>query len=323
MTIQLQKHVSKSKNEQVKELPVTFLDLLEAIWQGKWVITICAIAFLLLAVVYAVLQPNIYKSTSLLTPSQSNSGSALGNMSSQVGGLAALAGVELGGSEQDQASLAVQILKSREFVSYFIKKYDLLVPIMAAEGWSLETNELLYDSEIYNVNEDKWLREPSGLVGAKPSLQEAYEVFMEKYFYISLDKENGSYTISVEHYSPYIAKEWVELLNYEINEVMRERAKQESKENLNYLNSQLDKTRVVEMRNTFYELIKEQTRSLMLAEVQKDYVFKVIDPPVVPEKKVKPSRALLAIAGLILGLTIGLMIVFISFVIKNDKKYYS
>ncbi|MCF2850100.1 GNVR domain-containing protein, partial [Pseudoalteromonas sp. PAST1] len=181
----------------------------------------------------------------------------------------------------------------------------------------------LYDSEIYNVNEDKWLREPSGLVGAKPSLQEAYEVFMEKYFYISLDKENGSYTISVEHYSPYIAKEWVELLNYEINEVMRERAKQESKENLNYLNSQLDKTRVVEMRNTFYELIKEQTRSLMLAEVQKDYVFKVIDPPVVPEKKVKPSRALLAIAGLILGLTIGLMIVFISFVIKNDKKYYS
>ncbi|MCF2917986.1 Wzz/FepE/Etk N-terminal domain-containing protein [Pseudoalteromonas sp. ACER1] len=323
MTIQLQKHVSKSKNEQVKELPVTFLDLLEAIWQGKWVITICAIAFLLLAVVYAVLQPNIYKSTSLLTPSQSNSGSALGNMSSQLGGLAALAGVELGGSEQDQASLAVQILKSREFVSYFIKKYDLLVPIMAAEGWSLETNELLYDSEIYNVNEDKWLREPSGLVGAKPSLQEAYEVFMEKYFYISLDKENGSYTISVEHYSPYIAKEWVELLNYEINEVMRERAKQESKENLNYLNSQLDKTRVVEMRNTFYELIKEQTRSLMLAEVQKDYVFKVIDPPVVPEKKVKPSRALLAIAGLILGLTIGLMIVFISFVIKNDKKYYS
>ena len=273
MTIQLQKHVSKSKNEQVKELPVTFLDLLEAIWQGKWVITICAIAFLLLAVVYAVLQPNIYKSTSLLTPSQSNSGSALGNMSSQLGGLAALAGVELGGSEQDQASLAVQILKSREFVSYFIKKYDLLVPIMAAEGWSLETNELLYDSEIYNVNEDKWLREPSGLVGAKPSLQEAYEVFMEKYFYISLDKENGSYTISVEHYSPYIAKEWVELLNYEINEVMRERAKQESKENLNYLNSQLDKTRVVEMRNTFYELIKEQTRSLMLAEVQKDYVF--------------------------------------------------
>lgn len=323
MTIQLQKHVSKSKNEQVKELPVTFLDLLEAIWQGKWVITICAIAFLLLAVVYAVLQPNIYKSTSLLTPSQSNSGSALGNMSSQLGGLAALAGVELGGSEQDQASLAVQILKSREFVSYFIKKYDLLVPIMAAEGWSLETNELLYDSEIYNVNEDKWLREPSGLVGAKPSLQEAYEVFMEKYFFISLDKENGSYTISVEHYSPYIAKEWVELLNYEINEVMRERAKQESKENLNYLNSQLDKTRVVEMRNTFYELIKEQTRSLMLAEVQKDYVFKVIDPPVVPEKKVKPSRALLAIAGLILGLTIGLMIVFISFVIKNDKKYYS
>ena len=265
MTIQLQNHVSKSKNEQVEELPVTFLDLLEAIWQGKWVITICAIAFLLLAVVYAVLQPNIYKSTSLLTPSQSNSGSALGNMSSQLGGLAALAGVELGGSEQDQASLAVQILNSREFVSYFIKKYDLLVPIMAAEGWSLETNELLYDSEIYNVNEDKWLREPSGLVGAKPSLQEAYEVFMEKYFFISLDKENGSYTISVEHYSPYIAKEWVELLNYEINEVMRERAKQESKENLNYLNSQLDKTRVVEMRNTFYELIKELTLNFLFA----------------------------------------------------------
>ena len=183
MTTQLQNHATKSHSEQREDSPVTFLELLEAIWQGKWVITICVFAFSFLAIIYAILQPNIYKSTSLLTPSQSNSSSTLG-MSSQLGGLAALAGVELGGSEQEQASLAVQILNSREFVSYFIEKHDLLAAVMASEGWDFEANELLYDSKIYNLKEDKWLREPTGLIGAKPSLQEAYEVFMEKYFSI-------------------------------------------------------------------------------------------------------------------------------------------
>lgn len=47
------------------------------------------------------------------------------------------------------------------------------------------------------------------------------------------------------------------------------------------------------MQNTFYKLIEEQTKSLMLAEVQEEFVFKVVDPSVVPEVKYEPKRYLI------------------------------
>ena len=45
----------------------------------------------------------------------------------------------------------------------------------------------------------------------------------------------------------------------------------------------------------------------MLANVSKDYVFDIIDPPVVPELKSKPSRALIFVLGTLLGGMLGIV----------------
>ncbi|MCV5928187.1 hypothetical protein OFO11_40450, partial [Escherichia coli] len=79
--------------------------------------------------------------------------------------------------------------------------------------------------------------------------------------------------IAIKHYSPYVAKSWVNWLIEDINKVMRERAISETSQNLFYLNEQLDKTSIADMQNTFYKLIEEQTKSLMLAEAQDEFVF--------------------------------------------------
>ncbi|TOB93746.1 LPS O-antigen length regulator, partial [Vibrio parahaemolyticus] len=68
-------------------------------------------------------------------------------------------------------------------------------------------------------------------------------------------------TVSIMHYSPYIAEKWVNWIVSDINKVMRERTIAESTQNLAYLNNQLNKTSVAEMQSTFYKLIEEQTKS--------------------------------------------------------------
>ncbi|TBT80851.1 LPS O-antigen length regulator, partial [Vibrio parahaemolyticus] len=83
-------------------------------------------------------------------------------------------------------------------------------------------------------------------------------------------------------YSPYIAQQWVNWLVEDINKVMRERSIAETSQNLAYLNTQLQKTAVTDMQSTFYKLIEEQTKSLMLAEVQEEFIFRVVDPAVAP-----------------------------------------
>ena len=61
----------------------------------------------------------------------------------------------------------------------------------------------------------------------------------------------------------------------------------------------------------FFELIQSQTETVMLAEVRPEYVFKTIDPAVIPEEKSKPSRALICVLGTLLGGMLGVVVVLI------------
>ncbi len=140
-------------------------ELFKALWKGKWIVIATTFVFVVSAVLYALSLPNIYKADALLAPAESSNGGGLSKMAGQLGGLAALAGVNLGAGESSQTELAVQVLKSRHFVDAFINKHDLLVPLMAAKGWDLVNNKLILDEELYNPSTGEWLREADGLRG--------------------------------------------------------------------------------------------------------------------------------------------------------------
>ncbi|SUP91928.1 OtnB protein [Vibrio owensii] len=299
---------------------VDLRELFKALWKGKWVIIVTTLVFAVGSVLYAMSLPNIYRADALLAPAESASGSNLSQMAGQLGGLAALAGVNIGGSESSQTDLAIQVMKSRQFIEEFINKHELLVPLMAAKDWDINNNKLILDDEVYDAEGNKWLREPKGLRGIEPTAQEAYETFRKDVFEISEDKKNGLYSISVKHYSPYIAQKWVDWLVQDINKAMRERTIKEASKNLDYLNAQLGKTAITDMQSTFYKLIEEQTKSLMLAEVQEEFIFKVIDPAVLPELKYEPNRAILCIAGTVFGMIFGIGILFVITVLRTEEK---
>ncbi|EOY3077806.1 Wzz/FepE/Etk N-terminal domain-containing protein [Vibrio parahaemolyticus] len=305
--------------QQPADDEIDLRELFDALWKGKWIIIATTFVFTVSAALYALSLPNIYKSDALLAPAESSNGGGLSKMAGQLGGLPALAGVNLGTSESSQTDLAVQVMKSRQFVEAFINKHDLLVPLMAATDWDLTNNKLILDEELYNSNIGEWLRKPDGLRGAIPTAQEAFQVFSKEVLSISQDKESGLYTVSVKHYSPYIAQQWVNWLIEDINKVMRERTIAETSQNLAYLNLQLQKTAVADMQSTFYKLIEEQTKSLMLAEVQDEFIFKVVDPAVVPELRDGPKRALICVFGVLIGGILSLAFVLIRFALRKEN----
>ncbi|WP_447079424.1 Wzz/FepE/Etk N-terminal domain-containing protein [Vibrio alginolyticus] len=284
-------------------------ELLKALWKGKWIIIATTFVFAIGSVLYALSLPNIYKADVLLAPADTSNGGGLSKMAGQLGGLAALAGVNLGSSEISQADLAMQVIKSRQFVKGFINKHDLLAPLMAVKGWEPLSNRLIFNTDIYDQESKEWLRESKGLRGAKPSDQEAFEEFTKNIISISQDKDSGLYTISIKYYSPYLAKEWLDWLVEDINDVMRARSISQTTQNLSYLEEQLKKTSITDMRSTFYKIIEEQTKSLMLAEVQDEFVFNTIDPAIVPEIKFEPKRSIIVLLAVLIGLILGAIIV--------------
>ena len=239
------------------------------------------------------------------------------NDAGQFGGLASLAGVNLGsGGGVDKTQMVLEVLKSRQFTGEFIKKHDVLPDLMAVKSWDRETNTIIYNEQVYNKAEKKWLREVKAPLKVEPSMQEAYKVFSQLVT-ANTNTENGMVTIAVEHVSPYIAQQWVNWLILDINSTMKQRDVVEANKSTQFLMNQLENTKIADIRTVLYKLVEEQAKTIMFANVRDEYVFKTIDPAIVPEQKFKPKRALICVLGVLLGGIFSTLLVLIRHFIKK------
>lgn len=230
-----------------------------------------------------------------------------------------MAGINLGGGGGvDKTQMAIEVMKSRQFTSQFIKTHHILPDLMALKKWNLNDNTLVYDDELYDITHKKWLREVKAPYKAEPSMQEAYKEFTD-IISVSSAKDTGMVTVSIEHLSPVIAQQWVTWLVQDINKVMKERDVAEANRSTAFLTKQIALTNVADIRSVLYKLIEEQAKTIMFAEVRDEYVFKTIDPAVVAEEKSGPKRALICVLGTLLGAMLAVMIILIRhFVHKED-----
>jgi LPS O-antigen subunit length determinant protein (WzzB/FepE family) len=304
---------------QVEDDEIDLAELWRVIWANKFIIIAITFVFAVASVFYALSKPDTYKATALVSPVSSQSGGTLAALAGQFGGLASMAGINLGGGSGDQTSVALATLESRSFIENFIKKHDLLVPLMAAEKWDRESDSLILNEGIYDKNNQKWVRIVKAPKTAKPSSWEAYESF-SKLLIVSQDQTTSLITIELEFLSPSLSKEWLILLINEINEFVRHQDKEETQASINYLRREIKNIQVSNMETVFYQLIEEQTKNMMLAQVKKEYVFKTIDPPQVPDKKNGPKRALIVIISTILGGLISVIVVLIRYFSKKNNK---
>ena len=173
-------------------------ELFGVLWAGRTIIAGVTSIFAIVAVIYALTIPNEYKATAVIAPAQSG-GSGLGAMASQLGGLASLAGINIGGGEGGEAQEAMEIMQSWGFIEKFIEKNGLAVEVFAADGWDPGSAELSIDNDLYDVSKRQWVRNPPSGKTAAPSSWELYEEFSKR-LAVSSDKKSGLVSISVEFY---------------------------------------------------------------------------------------------------------------------------
>ena len=297
---------TKSRMDQTDEIDLG--ELFEMLWSGKWLILATGVGFTAVAVVVALILPNVYRADALLAPAE-QSGGGMSAMMQQYGGLASLAGVSLpGGEDASRAQIGMALLTSRDFIGGFVERRQILPELMAAQSWDMVSQELLFDHNIYNPESRAWVREVNPPLRSKPSLLEAHERFME-ILTVSQDKQTGFVTISVEHLVPEIAASWVTWLVSDVNEAVRSQDVSEANKSITYLRQQVQNTSLADLQAVFFDLIQSQMETVMLAEVRAEYVFTTLDPAVAPERKSGPPRILISLFGMLLGGVLGSILV--------------
>ena len=129
-----------------------------------------------------------------------------------------------------------------------------------------------------------------------------------------------SITIAVQFDDPVIAANIAGYVVAALNDHMSSEAKRVAAVNQKYLEEQLLMTADPLIKQKIYNMIAQQMETTMMAEVKENFSFKVIDPPKVPDRKIKPKRAQMVVLSFVVALFMGVFIVFFLEYLEKIKK---
>ena len=186
------------------------------------------------------------------------------------------------------------------------------------KSWDESNSQWVYDRETYDPEAEEWLVDENGN-SLKPSDWDLVKIFREDHLSVSENQDNGMISVSVKSLSPVSAQQWSQWLVEDINDHMRRQDVEEAEASIQYLEEKLNETSIAGMQQVFYQLIESETRTVMLANAQKEYVFKTVDPSVVPEEKVEPKRALIVVVSTLLGGILSVFLIFVMAFVRASK----
>ena len=139
-------HQNQSHDEiNLKELLTVLLD-------NKKIIFILISLFSLSSVIFSLLAKEQWVSTALLTSASETGVSP----SSQGGGLAAIAGINLSKNSTSPTSKAMATIKSRDFFSHLLSFDGVLENIMAFQEYDKGAKKTIFNSEIFDPTSKNW-----------------------------------------------------------------------------------------------------------------------------------------------------------------------
>jgi uncharacterized protein involved in exopolysaccharide biosynthesis len=120
---------------------------------------------------------------------------------------------------------------------------------------------------------------------------------------INEERSTGLLEITVRWTDPEMGAAWAEELISRLNREMQQKARQRAEEEVAFLEAELAKTEISEIRQAIFNLIEARLQAVMVADVAEDYALRIIDPPIAPD--IRDSVSLSSSARVVLGVFFG------------------
>lgn len=236
--------------------------------------------------------PTYMASVKFLPNESEDSNIALGAALSQLGGLAALAGLTGIASASDQESMA--LLRSRQFAERFMREQNLM-PLLFSERWDAAAGSWRKDLAPSDV----------------PTMDDAWERFDRQIRRIHQDNRTRLVTLDILWKDRVAAARWANDLVEMANLEMRRRALMRADATVGALERELDKTSSVELRKAIFAMMEAQIRRRVLAETRQDFAFVVVDRATVPDadRIHRPRRMVLTLVSLVAGVLLAAVVI--------------
>ncbi|MHB8108682.1 MAG: YveK family protein [Syntrophorhabdaceae bacterium] len=258
------------------EPDINLIDLLKIILKHKKLITYIVIISVLCTAAISLLMTKIYESRAMITPVEAPAAQ------SGMAAIAAQFGVMT--PQSSNVSEIVGLLKSNILMQKVMEKgkfYDIF----------FDKDDLKGKTD----NEKLW---------------KAIRLLKEDILKITENKKENIITISAQYKDPVVAQKIASITLTELTEYMTTEAKRVAEANKVNLDSQMVTTADPFVRQKIYALIAQQIETSMMAAAKENFAFKIIDPPMVPDKKSKPKRTVMVLISFVVSLFLGILLAF-------------
>lgn len=276
------KHGGDSQPETTARVlfdPVAAIEIWLASWKliviGGLLVGVCAVA-----ASFAV-RP-VFRATILVAPVASDGAGQLGALRAEFGGLARLAGINLGGGT-DQKVEALATLQSDAFLRDFITDNSLM-PVLFESRWNPQAGAWKDGKEA-------------------PTLADGVEKFNERIRRVSEDRKTGLVTVRIDWTDRELAAQWANGMIRHLNEFMRRDAIATADKTIGFLEREIASNANVELRSALYRGVETQIHRKAIATVQDEFAYRIIDPAIVPDadRRIFPRRSVFGIVGSVVG----------------------
>jgi len=300
---------------------VTLNDIFSAMRRRFRLIAAITIIVTVAGILYAILAQPTYEAFTVVMPS-TGSGGTLGKLGNGLAGAAALAGLDLS-SQDSEKDEYIAILKSRDLAQKFIEAKGIL-PALFPERWDQASKSwhplgtggmrAAISRALASLSGDEGWHQKTD---PAPTTGEALSKF-DEIRDIKEDDASGEVKVYFEFRNPELSAEWANAYVALANDLIRQRTIDEASKALNYLNQQVERTSISALRETLYNLVEEQLKTIALANARQDYAFRIIDPAILPERRAWPKRAMTVIIAFMLGAALGTLSALVASSMKGD-----
>jgi len=273
-----------------EEDEINLLDLIKVILKNLRLIGIIIGVVVVATAIISLIMTPVYESKAVIMPTTQTKDIGVGSMLAQQFGIS--------GPSSPMATEVVSLLKSNTLRERIIKRYNLLKLFFEDDYEELKKEK--------NENELLWmgLRRFDGITK------------------VNFKQKDNTIEIVVGYKDPKIARDLVNYTLAELTDYMSIEAKRVAETNKKYLESQLENTADPFIKTKLYTLIAQQLETAMMAEVKENFAFKVLDAPMIPDKRSKPKRKLMVLIAFVVSLFIGIFAAFLrEYMIKQQKAF--
>lgn len=288
---------------QESEREVSFFDVVNLIWEGRYIIVATVAVVMLLAFVHMRVATPVYTASMVVMPVATDTGSSA--LASTARNLSPLLGMGLPESQQVAAfDMFRQALTSARVAARLDEQHNLLRRVFKSR-WD---------------DDRKTWTAPGGIVGSikvalnwmvgqpawtPPSALTLASYLRDNLSLTKLDDQSPFLRLEFSHGDPVFAANLLRWLHQEADHVVRQDILLRTRSNIDYLRSQLQRVDLADHRSVLAELVLREESKMMLISSDLPYAAGVLEPAMVSDAPTSPNPltrlVIMGVTGLFLG----------------------